>query len=319
VNVEFETQAKPSLIPLQSPGRLEELEALINECFAVPRGKSFYDDFPVWDPRSGQKIFRIGAIDTSQTKNGDLAAASLVRIANLRLGGQTLPIALIGGVCTDPNYRSQGLASQVVTRSCDWAKEKGAKLAVLWGSEVSLYQKLGFSLTGEQWQVPLASLPLFRGGNAPVSTVPVQTGFCDGIFEEMKKRTTGLALEEEDLRWMKKHRHVEWYYTGARTEVTAYAAINRGIDLEGIVHEWGGDPEALRALLATIAWQHPTASLLGPRDGLIDLFLSLNLKAVPDTATQQSLALIRILDSEGAHALSSENQRLLWFWGLDAC
>ena len=37
------------------------LEKLLGDAFKVPKGSSFYDDFPVWNRRLGAKIVQIGA------------------------------------------------------------------------------------------------------------------------------------------------------------------------------------------------------------------------------------------------------------------
>jgi hypothetical protein len=79
----------------------------------------------------------------------------------------------------------------------------------------------------------------------------------------MKNRSGGLQLSDADERWMSAHRSVEWFWIGDGQNCDAYVAIGRGIDLNGIVHEWGGNPQALRALLAWLKATRPGLILLG--------------------------------------------------------
>jgi hypothetical protein len=84
---------------------------------------------------------------------------------------------------------------------------------------------------------------------------------------------------------------------------------DRGIDLGGFVHEWGGSPAELRALLHQIRQERPEAWLLGPSDTQARL----GLRELPQSWVEESLALCQSLDPMVEPLLNS-----LWIWGLDA-
>lgn len=243
---------------ISGPQSRRALAALLNQSFQVPEGHAFLGDFPIWDESivaSSEEIVRIGAYTAARQH---LAACAGVRMARLNTSSGTIPVALIGAVATDEAYRGAGLASGLVSVATDWAKARGASVIFLWGSEYSLYRRLGFELCGAQVMIPLDSISF-----AEAPAINVQVGWDRAIFRRMRERSGGLALSDSDERWLSAHRSVEWFWTGDGQNCGAYVAIGRGIDLRNIVHEWGGDREALRALLAWLKEQRPELTLLG--------------------------------------------------------
>jgi hypothetical protein len=105
-----------------------------------------------------------------------------------------------------------------------------------------------------------------------------------------RKRENGLALQSSDRQWLSAHKNVQWYWSGSAERPGAYAAIGRGIDLQNIVHEWGGNAAELRALLGAIHRDHPEAVLLGPPALLRKYGFETG------SAAPEFLALVRILD-----------------------
>jgi predicted N-acetyltransferase YhbS len=265
---------------------------LLDHCFDVPPGRHYFDDFPIWDPA-------VVPEDPSLYRRTTFDQDRLIACAGMRLvtaGPARLPLALIGAVATDPAYRGKGFASTLVSELCVHAAGEGARFALLWGSEHRLYERLGFALAGKQIRAPLAQLSL---ESAPVQ---VLEGWDDSLFETIRNRPDGVNLRQEDLRWYRLQKSVQWYRCEHEGRITAYAAMNRGIDLQNIVHEWGGERSPLSRLLARIRAIHPQAELLGPADSP-----EFGLSAFP----HEFLALVKPLTPEPV-------PRSLWIWGLDA-
>jgi GNAT superfamily N-acetyltransferase len=275
----------------------EALGDLLDHCFGVAGGRHFFEDFPIWDPAvvpRGPKLVRLGA-----WKGDRLVASAGLRLAELALGDSSrTPVALIGAVATDPAFRGRGLASQLTAELVKRAAEAGAALALLWGSEHRMYARLGFELAGSQIRAPLARLELGAKGEAPA----IVRGWTDALFPLIQSRARGVILEDSDLEWYRAHRHVEWLRAERQGKIVAYAAFGRGIDLGGIVHEWGGEPGALAHLLMSVLAAHPEAELLGPADAS-----QFGLNKHP----AERLALVLKI----AHAGPLPP---LWVWGLDA-
>lgn len=86
-----------------------------------------------------------------------------------------------------------------------------------------------------------------------------------------------------------------------------------------MVHEWGGDPQALSAILKTIYWQNRTSQLLGSPRQMTELLLTIGagrLIKEEKILIREKLALIAFHDDEIRTKLSESPDRL-WFWGLD--
>lgn len=274
----------PILLDYVQTEHFSQWRNLLTRSFPVPKNACFFDDFPVWDPNvvpEGPRLLRVGAFQDRK-----LIATTGVRIALLKAPRFSLPIALIGAVTVEESHRQQGLATQIVTLALEWAKQSGAAMAVLWGSEHSLYGRLGFELCGRQQQVSLSELDL-----GSTSSEKTHRDWTPALFKCLQQREMGLFLEPIDLKWVEAHRNVEWFWTGSKDQPTAFAAYGRGIDLQGMVHEWGGKKEELFRLLEEIRELYPQASLLGPPDLIQEL--QLNSKSAPPT---ECMGLIRILN-----------------------
>ncbi|MEK7690973.1 MAG: GNAT family N-acetyltransferase, partial [Bdellovibrionota bacterium] len=219
-------------------------------------------------------------------------------------------------VATDPASRGQGLASVCVERCLQKARAAGASVAVLWGSEHKLYGRLGFRLAGVQLLGPLGAIEvgnseqLNNTGKAP----KLHEGWVPALFDLIAgERTRGLILQERDRTWFSQHRHTHWYWLGKDSRhPLAYAAINRGIDLPGIMHEWGGEADALRVLLASLASRFPATQLLAHPDILKTRGMNFKVGA---SVQREYLCLACDLGKEPGGFAQIEKQ--LWFWGLD--
>jgi predicted N-acetyltransferase YhbS len=228
--------------------------ALLDRAFAVGGGRHFLDDFPVWDERfapTGDRVARIGV------RAGDeLVAAAGVRRAELATTGGRLPVAIIGAVCTDERWRGRGYGSRVVSTAMLWARDQGAAMILLWGSEASMYRRLGFEYCGTQVRVAAKALPPAR------ADAEVRRGWDERLFSALRARGSGLALDSADIGWLAAHRNTQWFWLERDGAVAAYAAYGRGIDLPGMIHEWGGEPADLSRVLGALRVAHPQAQLL---------------------------------------------------------
>jgi predicted N-acetyltransferase YhbS len=324
---------------------MKQFSQLLDRNFGVKAPGRFMDDFPIWDEKlgpEGEKVLRIGVWD------GDaLVSCAGVRLAQLRVPTGSLDVALIGAVATAESHRGQGLASRTVSLAVEWARERGAGLAMLWGGETALYERLGFELCGVQVRPPLSELDL----GAPLkdlSQITLGRGWIPTLMSSLRMRGSGVKLAPQDERWMEAHQGVDWYWLGDPESPQAYAGIGRGIDLHGLVHEWGGEsPEALKALLQLVCMERPDAQLLASPELLsawslgaprpsseveflcmaraLDATRLVRAFGVPLSAdnpllTTPNAAICRLLfgPSEQMGATAEPGAVSLWIWGLDA-
>ncbi len=293
---------------IDTPDRILQFSNLLDLGFHVSKGAHFFDDFPIWNPQwNCASVLRLGIF-----KNHQLLSAACIRIAPLQTDStsgvsepQPTRVALIGAVVTHPEWRNQGFASQLITDLLAWAHEKKATLALLWGSEHALYQSFGFELFGQQTRIPLS---LFQ--ESPTPPCLIQQGWHPHIFSALQTRGSGLQISPSDQKWYEAHQNVTWFYAHSAdcpALIKAYAAYGRGIDLPGLVHEWGGDPIFLKAIFKKIGQLYPQAELLlSPQQASI--FQMTASPALPS----ESLCLAKSL----VHPTQSIPS--FWIWGLDA-
>ncbi|MEO7164423.1 MAG: GNAT family N-acetyltransferase, partial [Bdellovibrionia bacterium] len=266
MSLEINSERELKVSAILSAASLRQFSSLLDLCFSVDEGSRFFDDFPIWDHSlKTERLMRFGIFHGDQ-----LICSCAIRHAALgNLCADSLPVALIGAVATHPSWRGRGLASLLVNRALRWGEEQGAILAFLWGSEHSLYQRLGFELCGEQFRMPLRSLGLCDLTNSPDSG-KISRNWVPELYDLVRARSGGLSLTNDDRLWFEAHKNVEWFYLTNENNLEAYAAYGRGIDLQGIVHEWGGDKASLRRILWQIYKTNPNAELLGPASAVTD-------------------------------------------------
>jgi hypothetical protein len=180
----------------------------------------------------------------------------------------------------------------------DKARQAGCVAVVLWDSSgSSLYQRMGFSEFGTQCIVRLSA---FRQDEKRTGSWELRKGWADPIFRLLKERPKGLRLAEQDITWIRRHRNTHWYSLWEAGRLIAACAIGRGIDLQGVVHEWHGPSDALRCLFDEVLKDFPGALLVGPEMGDITL-----------ASHRISMGLILPLQS-------GVEPGDWWFWGLDS-
>ncbi len=296
---------------------LNEYTILLDLCFSVPRGQRFFDDFPVWDPKlKVGSVFRAGIFEKEK-----LISSAAVRLAELKTGWGNIPlnVAIIGAVVTHPDWRGKGLASRAVSLVLQWAREHHASLALLWSSEHSFYQKFGFELCGRQVQLPLVEI-----SSATQTEIKIHQGWNHRLFELFQKRPEGLVLKNEDRIWFESHKNVSWFYTGSPNYPEAYVALGRGIDLSGVIHEWGGNPIQVMAIFHYIKNNNKDISILGSPEHFRKWGICFKPQQI------EPLCMLKILDERvltkliwGSEQLKQEMKSglfplPLWIWGLDA-
>jgi GNAT superfamily N-acetyltransferase len=283
-----------------------QFSALLDQAFALPQGHHYLEDFPVWSASLHSPSTEVmGAF-----AKGQLAASAALRVAEARtLHGEKLKVGVIGAVATQSHFRGQGLATQLITSLTQSAQKQGAKLAVLWSAERDFYGRLGFEPCGLQARAVLDDLVLIPPAEKTLKEA-VYEGWTPPLFSLIQKRECGLLLEETDRPWYEGHQNVRWFFTGTPENPTAYAAVGRGIDLKGHIHEWGGAPQSLIQILAYLKRTSPNLVLLG-HPALVRGLLG---SEIP-TQNIEEMCLAKNLTSTPLEALTRDS---LWIWGLDA-
>jgi GNAT superfamily N-acetyltransferase len=334
MNSETVSPSTSHLDIISGPEHEAQLTRLLDASFNVPAPGHFLDDFPIWNESYGPQLDRMIRIGVWEA--GELVSCAGVRLAEMHGPVKPIPVALIGAVATATTHRGRGLASRTVGLTLEWARERGAALAILWGSELELYERLGFELCGMQVRLPLAHAGLRPPGDGAVR---IGRGWVPALAACLAARGSGLKLSvEDDSRWLGAHKNVEWYWLGDPADPMAYAAVGRGIDLHGLVHEWGGkDAQSLHTLLTVVQSEHPGAALLASQSHLRKWGFAPGLPKVEFLCMARALDTAKILDCNGIKVPAddpifkapdaavcrllfgpAEDVLPLWIWGLDA-
>src|SRR6476619_1871467 len=96
---------------ISTSGALDQFSNLLDECFSIPRGSHFFDDFPIWDARfKSPSMIRLGVFNKSHLVSS--VAIRKAELQGLQIGN--ISVAILGAVATRPQWRGKGLASQTV-------------------------------------------------------------------------------------------------------------------------------------------------------------------------------------------------------------
>jgi GNAT superfamily N-acetyltransferase len=202
--------------------------------------------------------------------DGRLASHALVKIAHATAGGRTLPLGMIGLVYTDPGYRGHGLAGRCVEACVRHLVHCGVPLAALWSDRHSLYARLGFHPAGREqlYRVARACVEearrLLPGPYRVEGPSGADWAALEALYAAKPSRVLRRPGELARLARCPDSRLV-LARSGARA--VAYAALGRGDDFAGVVHEWAGEPGGVVACLAELGAERDELWLLaGPQD-----------------------------------------------------
>ncbi|MBN21567.1 MAG: hypothetical protein CL678_09800 [Bdellovibrionaceae bacterium] len=285
----------------------EAFENLLNCSFPVKKNTSFFDDFPIWKGNHHFPLFKVGAFD-----KGQLVSCAAIVLRELKIGYSRVKVAVIGAVATDSNYRGQGLASHCVQFLQKYADDHQVGVIFLWGSEHGMYNKLGFDLCGLQFRVPL------NKALNPEKSYIKDENWNDQIIELMKSRKSGFEIGIGNEQWLQSHKNVNWWVAKKEETVCGFIAFDRGIDLQNIVHEWGGDPDAIAFLLNELSQIRLESQIIGNREELESLQISLS------QGIEEYICMAQVLDpgplvsaiSKGEKKIEIQKQGDQWIFKL---
>lgn len=196
----------------------------------------------------------------SLEENGETRAACAILRREFAYGDGRVPLGLIGSVVTHPDHRKQGWMSRLLDRAEARLSEQGCEHALLWAEEPAVYRSRGYRSFG--WEVlhivnPVRE-PIDRGGPGPRDPggprnrpmLPTDVAAIHALYGRHPERC--LRSEEETRALLGAPKMTSMVRTDGE-RVLAYALVGRGEDLVGVVHEWGGEPEDVWALVRSMA------------------------------------------------------------------
>ena len=231
------------------PGELKLLVKRISEAFKYDDGESIDRDFPqLYNPSNSKNLW-------IAMENGKIMAHAGYFPSYIKIEGNLLPVAGIGGVYTEPEFQGKGLASTLVDHCCAMAQKDGAALAFLWSDRHDFYSKLGFRLLGRQWTIhfipedskiflerakALTNIEKYRVENNPQSenffaqSLSMISNYPLGIVRSLTEQKQYLGSNSCKVTAL-------WEGDALK----AYFVFEKGKDLKNYIHEWAGEEAGL--------------------------------------------------------------------------
>lgn len=213
-------------------------------------------------------------------EGSDPVAFCMLLPIRFELARGTLGVGLISLVYTDPLQRGRGLARRVVRRAVSEAGAQGLGLCLLWSDAAlsDFYRSQGFTRAGSETLLAIdrrtvtSALAAKRGGTLLGDEVhriePAQETDWPAILALRARRTCHAAIAENARGWLEIP-ELEVRVARNSNGIAGFAMRGRGDDFAGVIHEWGGDPDAILRCCESLLAQEKTDGgllLLAPRE-----------------------------------------------------
>ena len=172
-----------------------------------------------------------------------------------------LRAGFIGSVATDPAFRRQGLASQVLEGAEMRLANQGAIVSMLWAEDPRFYYARGYRPVGAEDDYQISPEV---AGNLPETDAVREGGEEDteAIHQLYLTHTARTNRRLEETAALLECPGMSTRVVERDGEVVAYALMGRGGDLERTIHEWAGEIDdvlaLVRAHVATATNDEPT-------------------------------------------------------------
>ncbi len=171
-----------------------------------------------------------------------------------------IPSAGIGLVTTARGSRGHGFAARVVRACIEEARQAGAVVAWLFGTPSRLYERLGFALAGREKVMRIAPRGFShapdegRKRNRMNENIRTGTsGDASAILPLFERHPVRAVRSVPDLERLLSVPDTHLYVHERERATTAYCIEGKGRDLQGVIHEWAGDPRDVERILRFVA------------------------------------------------------------------
>ncbi len=202
---------------------------------------SIVDEYPSVFCESNRKNIRV------IEENGKILSHAVWKPLHIKSQLGVFKIAAIGSVVTHEDYRQQGLSKKIIQECIDAAIEEDCDFAILWSDLYEFYQKMNFFLAGNE---------LIASIDKRLEVEPLGLHFQnsnqvapEAILKLFQKHSVFSMRSLEDVRRYLQIPNSRVYTAWHNNEIQAFAVEGKGADLNGYIHEWGGNVKPLLNLL----------------------------------------------------------------------
>ncbi len=258
----------------QTPGQQFARDRLLIECLRPdkPAHYQIAEEYPlVLGPEGSRHSICVALKGHDPGTSAFLAHANLwfrtmACGTELAAGSSTVKLGLVGNVATNPREQGKGWMRTLLGEIERRALSQGADAIVLWSDLESFYQKLGFEPAGTEIRMTLSTKKLrrysqanlkenldkavgvkvwlpdgYRTGELPEALIERMlhlrsTGFNQPFFQlERSPQEFSELLKIPDLSLFVGHGE----NSGGLPTIDFFFIVGKGMDMQGIIHEWG--------------------------------------------------------------------------------
>lgn len=216
------------------PELTEQTNLLIETAFGYQNGHKYEVDFAplvgthnaqnrhiLFDPSSKEVIAHIGC-----------------HLRSFCWNGEVIPVVLIGGIAVSEASRGLGLFKEMFIRVLSHYHSQCA-FFLLWSDKHEMYAKYDFYLAGRQWCYR-AQKGSNLGTKTSISSVSNETiEKMSKLYQQNVNQSTFSPLRDnEDWSHIKQITSAELYLIKKDERIKGYYFRNKGMDLNGIIHDW---------------------------------------------------------------------------------
>lgn len=211
------------------PDKLMDTIDLIERCFQYSPQNSFQEDFfPLVEKRNLENCWIL------ISEEDQVIAHSGCMIRKLAVGNADINVLLIGGVAVDESHRGKGYSSKILNHILK--KYSDVALQILWSDKVQMYKKLGFFPCIDLYEVSKTSgvSSFYETTLAKLSDRELE------CIQQLYQNSNDFRLRRtlEDWRILADIKSSKLFIKASHQEITNYFFINKGQDLQGVIHEF---------------------------------------------------------------------------------
>jgi len=226
---------------------LNQVHEFLDKNLRDQKGWSVLEEYPLaFDPKNSPNIRIV-------KDENEIVSHAVLKPTIVRTPYAVYNIGMIGSVMTDPRYRHQGLSAALIEDCLTQARQIKCDFVMLWTDLFDFYRKFGFELAGTE--ISLIINAAFNPENLRADLKIMNTRQVDpnAILRLYNLHTVTSHRSPDDV---KKYLQVpnSRIYTAwnQKNQIEAYAIEGKGVDLQGYIHEWGGNTSALMTLFKHI-------------------------------------------------------------------
>lgn len=230
-----------------SNNELQEVYQFLDNQLRKDQPWSVVQEYPLaFDPKNSHNIRIV-------KDNETIISHAVLKTVLLKTPFAIFNVGMIGSVATDAQFRQQGLSSQIIESCIEQARELNCDFVILWTDAFDFYRKFGFELAGTE--VSLIVNSNFNPVQLRTDLKIIKSHQIDpqALLKLYNMHSVGSARTADDI---KKYLHVpnSRIYTAwnPNHQIEGYAIEGKGADLQGYIHEWGGNTSALMSLFKHI-------------------------------------------------------------------